>query len=237
MLTADAGGVCDADRLAAIQAPLRAGTVSRTSAAAEAVKAEVQKQQKELSRSISPKVQAIMMPGYEKGFAEAGIGSHRRRVAIIEGHVEAQSKTIFSEAISPIVKALEPLRCAQPALQEGSSHSECCSERACLCDLNRTGPRCAGLCLRSVSILSAPRPARATRSCGNRSPRSSKIFGNKCCRGLSWRSSRHRLRSPSCCARKGRRIRPRRLPLELPPGPPVTAATEWRAAGRATSMM
>eukprot|EP01051_Picozoa_sp_SAG22_P013015 SAG22_NODE_1412_length_4477_cov_8.593878_3_plen_355_part_00 len=155
-LTAEAGGSCDADRLAAIQAPvsngcafftafdswnhclfvrvsclnrdrcqqLRAGTVSRTAAAAEAVKAEVQRQQKELSRSISPKVQTIMTPGYDMGFAEAGTGSHRRRVVIIERHVDAESKTIFSEAISPILEALGPLRCAGAfALRPGRSGS------------------------------------------------------------------------------------------------------------------
>jgi hypothetical protein len=49
----------DAERLRAIQAPLLDGAAGRTAAASDAVKTEVQRQQKELSRSISPMVQVI----------------------------------------------------------------------------------------------------------------------------------------------------------------------------------
>lgn len=104
------------------------GTKSRTAAAAEAVKAEVQKQQKDLSRSIAPMVQNIMTPGYDMGFAEAGTGSHRRRVAIVEGHLSKQSKTIFAKSISPILEALVPLRTKLRQLLSERCATSICAE-------------------------------------------------------------------------------------------------------------
>jgi hypothetical protein len=108
----------DEGRLESIRAPLDAALATRTEKAADKVKEAVQAKQKELSRSIAPQVQQKMLPGkqahrallscsccvsmsitvsrmvvceiagYQTGYAEAGTGSHRRRVAIIEKHIQ-----------------------------------------------------------------------------------------------------------------------------------------------------
>ena len=55
-------------------------------------------------------VQAAMQPGYDRGFAEKGTGSHRRRCALIEGHVAKSAPSMFKGAIKPVVDGLAKLR-------------------------------------------------------------------------------------------------------------------------------
>ena len=62
------------------------------------VREAAQKQQRELSRGIEPIVQGRMLPGYDTATAEAGTGSHRRRVAILEQHVRAEAPKMFRAA-------------------------------------------------------------------------------------------------------------------------------------------
>lgn len=100
----------DEGRLESIRAPLDAALATRTEKAADKVKEAVQAKQKELSRSIAPQVQQKMQPGYQTGYLEAGTGSHRRRVAIIEKHIQKESKTMFAEAVAPVMAAMIPLR-------------------------------------------------------------------------------------------------------------------------------
>ena len=83
---------------------------TRTDKATDKMKEVVQAKQKELSRSIAPQVQQQMRPGYQTGYLEAGTGSHRRRVAIVEKHIHKQSKTMFAEAVAPVMAAMIPLR-------------------------------------------------------------------------------------------------------------------------------
>ena len=39
-----------------------------------------------------------MIPGYDAATAEAGTGSHRRRVALLEGHVGKSAPEMFGAA-------------------------------------------------------------------------------------------------------------------------------------------
>ena len=73
----------DESRLEAVRAPLGAALATRTDTCVDKVKETVAEKQKELSRSIAPQVRAAMLPAYQRGFAEAGTGSHRRRVAVV----------------------------------------------------------------------------------------------------------------------------------------------------------
>ncbi|EOD32468.1 hypothetical protein EMIHUDRAFT_456065 [Emiliania huxleyi CCMP1516] len=79
------------------------------------VREAAQKQQRELSRGIEPIVQGRMLPGYDTATAEAGTGSHRRRVAILEQHVRAEAPKMFRAAADGapsdcIISKLEEMR-------------------------------------------------------------------------------------------------------------------------------
>ena len=100
----------DVGRIRSIRTPLAAAMTTRAASASDRVKAAVQARQKELSRSIAPMVMAKMKPGYERGYAEAGTGSHRRRVAILEAHIGSESKRMFGEAVQPVMQSMLPLR-------------------------------------------------------------------------------------------------------------------------------
>ncbi|KAH8048053.1 hypothetical protein JL720_15915 [Aureococcus anophagefferens] len=67
------------------------------------------KQQKDLSREITPLVQAAMQPGYDRGFVEKGTGSHRRRCAVVESHVTKEARSMF-KGPSRVVAGLAKLR-------------------------------------------------------------------------------------------------------------------------------
>jgi hypothetical protein len=68
------------------------------------------KQQRDLSRCIEPLVQQKMTPGYVVATAEAGTGSHRRRIALLESHVRKSAPVMFSSASGTIVSKLDEMR-------------------------------------------------------------------------------------------------------------------------------
>jgi hypothetical protein len=51
--------------------------------------------QRELSRTVVPLIQTTMTPGYERGFAEKGSGSHARRVAVVEQHLQSNKGSMY----------------------------------------------------------------------------------------------------------------------------------------------
>ena len=69
----------------------------------------MQGKQRDVNRELVPAVQEAMRPGYHLGFAEAGTGSHRRRVNIIETHVDTHRQGMFMQAIKPITGSLNNL--------------------------------------------------------------------------------------------------------------------------------
>ena len=73
------------------------------------IKTAAQKQQRDLSRSMEPIVTTAMTPGYAAATAEAGTGSHRRRVAKLEGHVEEEAPNMFSRATESVVGQMDAL--------------------------------------------------------------------------------------------------------------------------------
>ena len=93
----------DAARVAAARRAHEASSSAVASSALAATKDHIQKQQKDLSREITPLVQAAMQPGYDRGFVEKGTGSHRRRCAVVESHVTKEARSMFKGAIAPVV--------------------------------------------------------------------------------------------------------------------------------------
>lgn len=83
---------------------------TRMRAAGDQLKAEVAKQQQEISRALEPAVQASMGPGYAAGAAEAGTGSHARRKEIIDGHVRTVGSGEFRKAAEGLVAKLLELQ-------------------------------------------------------------------------------------------------------------------------------
>jgi len=73
------------------------------------IKTAAQKQQRDLSRSMEPAVQTEMTPGYDDATAEAGTGSHRRRVAKLEAHVERAAPKMFQTATDGVVSKMQAL--------------------------------------------------------------------------------------------------------------------------------
>jgi flagellar biosynthesis/type III secretory pathway protein FliH len=73
------------------------------------IKTAAQKQQRDLSRSMEPTVQTQMTPGYTAATAEAGTGSHRRRVAKLEAHIEAEAPRMFRAATDGVVQQMSGL--------------------------------------------------------------------------------------------------------------------------------
>ncbi|KAH8045915.1 hypothetical protein JL722_13967 [Aureococcus anophagefferens] len=96
-------GALDAARVAAARRAHEASSSAVASSALAATKDHIQKQQKDLSREITPLVQAAMQPGYDRGFVEKGTGSHRRRCAVVESHVTKEARSMFKGAIAPVV--------------------------------------------------------------------------------------------------------------------------------------
>ena len=74
------------------------------------VKEAAQKQQRDLSRELEPVISTKMAPGYTAATAEAGTGSHRRRVDILERHVRASAPAMFKEAVGGVVDKLDEIR-------------------------------------------------------------------------------------------------------------------------------
>ena len=86
------------------------GLLGSLQAAVVELKDAANKQQRELSRSMEPLVQSHMSSGYDRATAEAGTGSHRRRVSLLEGHVRAEAPRMFAAAAKAIVERLTTLR-------------------------------------------------------------------------------------------------------------------------------
>ena len=61
-----------------------------------------------------------MTPGYEKGTAESGTGSHRRRVALLEAHLGKATPKMFAAATDGVVGEMTKLaRTIGATLQNG----------------------------------------------------------------------------------------------------------------------
>jgi hypothetical protein len=99
----------DKAQMAVLQSVLTTEVKQKFAASVGRVLKAVQEQQKELSRSVAPQIQQAMAPGYERGFAECGTGSHRRRVAVVEGHAADRSKEMFQSAVDSVSSALQPI--------------------------------------------------------------------------------------------------------------------------------
>eukprot|EP00301_Raphidiophrys_heterophryoidea_P005572 c12327_g1_i3.p1 GENE.c12327_g1_i3~~c12327_g1_i3.p1 ORF type:complete len:851 (-),score=232.50 c12327_g1_i3:423-2975(-) len=97
------------DRLNGLLELLRDSAASKVSASLQQITAQVQAEQKELSRSIAPAIQNIMDPAYAAGYDECGTGSHVRRKAIMDGHVEKKKNTMFKHTIKPILDSLDSI--------------------------------------------------------------------------------------------------------------------------------
>ena len=87
-----------------------AGLATKLGTVVDGVKTQMQAQQRDLSRGITPLVRDKMQPAYVAGAAEAGTGSHRRRCTLIENHVSQAAIPMFKAAVAPAVQALSGLR-------------------------------------------------------------------------------------------------------------------------------
>lgn len=99
----------DGARVAAMRRPLEETLHASLAGDVEKIREYVQGKQRDVNRELVPAVQAAYKPGYTRGFAEAGAGSHRRRVDIIEQHVDTHRQELFMEAIKPITGYLTDL--------------------------------------------------------------------------------------------------------------------------------
>ena len=86
------------------------GLLGSLQAAVVELKDAANKQQRELSRSMEPLVQEHMIPGYDTANAEAGPGSHRRRVGLLERHVRREAPKMFDAAAKSIVGKMSSMR-------------------------------------------------------------------------------------------------------------------------------
>ena len=74
------------------------------------LKEAANKQQRDLSRSLEPMVQEHMRSGYQAANAEAGTGSHRRRVDKLEAHIRKEAPKMFDQAAKEIIGKITELR-------------------------------------------------------------------------------------------------------------------------------
>ena len=86
------------------------GLLGTIRASVGTIREAAQKQQRDLSRALEPSIKEKMEPGYTTAFAEAGTGSHRRRVSLLEGHVRSAAPEMFDAAAGGIVSKLGELR-------------------------------------------------------------------------------------------------------------------------------
>lgn len=97
-------------RIAVLRGPLERSLEAKVAATVDKAKALAQEKQKEANRLITPAVQAKMMPAYGQATLEAGQGSHARRTALVEAHVEREKLSMFTEAIDPVSAGLKTLQ-------------------------------------------------------------------------------------------------------------------------------
>jgi len=95
------------DRLLGVRPVVEATLRAKLRETSEHIKAQVSEKQKELSRSIVPLVKSKMTPGYDRGMLEAGTGSHRRRVHIMESHVRSECGSMFDAAVAPVTNSVK----------------------------------------------------------------------------------------------------------------------------------
>jgi hypothetical protein len=93
----------------AIEITARDSLEAVTNAVAAQARSHASSRQKDLTRSVTPLVKQQMTPGYDRGIAEAGTGSHRRRVDAVEGHLHSCRSTLFEEATRPVTEGLRSL--------------------------------------------------------------------------------------------------------------------------------
>ena len=100
------------------------------------IKESAQKQQRDLSRSMEPTVQTAMTPGYMDATAEAGTGSHRRRVAKLEKYVADEAPKMFKQATDGVTgKMSEIASSIGTTLRKDVVHASQASLRTAYCPL------------------------------------------------------------------------------------------------------
>eukprot|EP00951_Prasinocladus_malaysianus_P041670 scaffold494573_cov53-Prasinocladus_malaysianus.AAC.1 len=97
-------------RYDSISRAVEASCIARVQNAVDQAKDIGRNMQREVNRSITPAIQEQMMSAYDQATMEAGPGSHARRKAIIEGHVDSQRGAMFKMAIRPVLEGLNTLR-------------------------------------------------------------------------------------------------------------------------------
>jgi hypothetical protein len=97
------------ERLDGLQEFLKEAAETKITTKIHSLKAAVQSQQKELSRSIVPIIKETMIPAYNVACEERGTGSHLRRKAVIESKVEENQKAMFANSIQPVLKTFGPV--------------------------------------------------------------------------------------------------------------------------------
>ena len=109
-----------------LEGPQSRSIESKLTDAAAAAKRAMTDRQRELSRTVVPLIQTTMVPGYDAGTAERGTGSHRRRIDVIETHLDRSKNTMFTKSVGVTVQGLPAMQSAvveqlQQAAQGGKS--------------------------------------------------------------------------------------------------------------------
>ena len=155
------------------------GLLGSLQAAVTELKEVANKQQRELSRSMEPLVQSHMTSGYDRATAEAGTGSHRRRVSLLEGHVRTEAPKMFAAAAKAIVERLTALRkdlgtqLEKDVVQASlgallTAYAPLWDEMGddCLATRKRMRPKCADLCLEANNAVRRMRAAASNGASG-----------------------------------------------------------------------
>ena len=109
-----------------LEGPQSRSIESKLTDAAVAAKRAMTDRQRELSRTVVPSIQATMVPGYDAGTAERGAGSHRRRIDVIESHIDRHKHTMFTKSVLVTMQGLPEMQSTvveqlQQAAQGGKS--------------------------------------------------------------------------------------------------------------------
>jgi hypothetical protein len=89
--------------------PALRGVESRLRAVGDSLVAGATEGQREIHRLLEPALKAHMGAGYAAANAEAGTGSHNRRKALLEAHVQQIAPTAFGQATDALVAKLDTL--------------------------------------------------------------------------------------------------------------------------------
>ena len=85
------------------------GLMTKLRSTVSELKDTAQKHQRDLSGSMEPAIQSQMTPSYQQVTAEAGTGSHRRRVAKLEAAIEKEAPKMFRAATDGVVGKMQDL--------------------------------------------------------------------------------------------------------------------------------